>query len=68
MKQTQVGEYAMYLPVGQTKMRSYWGIVSGPLLLNLVDGISMIVDNVRIVQHLCPLFLIEANILSEGCT
>lgn len=68
IKWAHSGEYGMYLLVGQTEIYPYWGIMNGPLTLTLVEGILVIVDNDRVVQHLYPLLLIRVDVLSRGRT
>lgn len=66
IKQACGGEYSMYLLAGQTEMILYLGVVNRTLTLTLAEGISMTVDNIRVVQHLYPLLLIGSNVLSRG--
>lgn len=56
----------MYLSTGQTKMYPYKSKVYEAPILTLDKSIKIVVDNMHVVQHLYPLFLVEAAILFEG--
>ncbi len=60
------GEYGTYRTPGGDEVRQYVGIIKGPVLLDLGDGIAFTVENMRVLSHPVPLLLLGADLMRGG--
>ena len=59
-------EFGTYRTPGGDDVKSYVGIVKGPVLFNLGKGVAFTVENLRVLNHPVPLLLLGADLLRGG--